>query len=162
VLALSTGAAGAAQTRGKLLISPACFDSLPYGLEHACVVRYPNTTKASLGALYTSVATLVVADSLLIARRDSADSAVAILVDPQVPHGPCARSSGGSNWISPTIAVRFVATRRGKKQADFLVSVRGAAVSTEGNVTGGMSLALCYLAIYAFPLDSLPAPNDGP
>ncbi len=149
------------QTRGKITLSSACFDTLPYGLEHACVIVYPNTAKASLGALYTSVSQRVAADSLLIARQDSADAAVAILVNPQAPHGLCARPSRGPDFISPTIAVRFDASTRGKKQAEYVVTVRGAAVSAEGNANGAVVLALCYLGSYAFPLDSLPR-NDAP
>ena len=120
------------------------------------MIVYPNTTTASLGSLYTSVATHVSADSLLIASRDSADANVAIIVNPQTPHGLCARPSQGPAWISPTIAVRFEARPRGKR-AHYLVTVRGAAVSAAGNAKGAAVLALCYLGTYAFPLDSLPA-----
>ena len=126
------------------------------------MIVYPNMTTASLGSLYTSVATHLSADSLLIASRDSADANVAIIVNPQTPHGLCARPTQGPAWISPTIAVRFEARPRGKKGAYYLVTVRGAAVSAVGNAKGAAILALCYLGSYAFPLESLPPPNHPP
>ena len=129
---------------------------MPYGAAHACEIVYPNTSKRTLGAIYATVAALVMADSLVIARHDSTDTNVAILIDPQPPHGICARPSRGPNWTAPTIGMRFAATLRGEHEADYRIAVRGTAISAEGSTGGGTVLALCYLARYAFPLDSLP------
>ena len=160
LLVLPGAAAGTVQTVGNINIGSTCWDSLPYGVEHACQIVYPNTTRASLGALYTTVATLVAADSLIIARRDSADTGVAIIVSPQPAQGLCTQPRGGPVLISPTIAVRFEARPRGNKEARYLVVVRGTAVSAEGNA-GGMFLALCSIGRYALPLDSLPTRDSG-
>ena len=95
LLVLSAPLSSAAQRPGSLNLSTICFDSLPYGVEHACDIVFPKKTTASLGALYATMAALVAADGLVIARRDSGQKGVAIIVSPQPATRTCLDSTRG-------------------------------------------------------------------
>lgn len=148
------------QKPGDVNLSSTCFDSLPYGSPHSCEILWFNKGKATVGQLFTLITELAIGDSLTVDSRDSADSRVLIVLGPQPAHGTCSHPSHGPEWLSPTVALHFDASRRKKEEVGYAIVVNATAVSVEGNAKGSIALALCYLARYAFTLDSLRPPGN--
>jgi hypothetical protein len=156
----SLSAQNDAHKQGDINLSSTCFDSLPYNVAHPCNAFTAWKSKATLGTLYTRVNSITATDSLSAAAHDSSDTGVAVVAPPQAPHGKCAKPTNGPDWISPSIAIHFDATRLSKKESRYVILVQGSATAVEGNTDGSMVLALCYLARYRIAiqeLDSLPS-----
>lgn len=143
-----------AQDDNSIVLSPECFDTLPYGVERSCEGRFIKKRKVRLANLYSVAANRILADSLIITGRDSADTGVLVLAAPQPAKGHCA-VHGPAQWKQPTVAVRFQATPK-KKETTWLMLVRSTVVAEEGRAAGALSLTICYLSHYLGALDSVP------
>lgn len=146
------GAAG--QEAGKLNVSQACFDSLPYGEAHTCEIVVISRNRIAPAALLTSLLQVVQADTLTVTARDSADDRVLVDLALQPPRGRCAVRFAGLDSLQPQVGAHFDAVRRGRTTGAALV-VRSSVISAPGVEQDALALTLCvsawFLQALAFP-----------
>jgi hypothetical protein len=143
-----------------LLLSQACFDSLPYGSTHLCTGVLQWRSVESLDTLRTRIEAALVHDSAHADMRQIRKKAIAFAVEPHSPKGCCRHPFDTVDSVGALARLRFDASK-GHKGTLAALAVEGRARIYEGGSKYPLMLVLCYLAHYTAALGvSLPQ-NQG-
>ena len=148
-----------AQTE-PILLSAACFDSLPYGSTHSCTAVLQWRSVETLDTLRTRIEAALLHDSAHADVRQIRKKAIAFAVDSHSPKGCCRHPFDTVDSVGALARLRFDASKE-RKATLATLAVEGRARIFEGGSKYPLMLVLCYLAHYTTALGiSLPQ-NEG-
>jgi hypothetical protein len=146
-----------AQTE-PVLLSSACFDSLPYGVKHTCQAFVRWRAGDSLDSLRVRLEAATRADSALPSNSKQRKKDLLVTTAPRRPVGCCRHPFAAVDSLNPEAAVSLVARTTGK-ETEAILEVVASALTYEGATRSPLGLTLCYIAHYSVAL-GLPAPPE--
>jgi hypothetical protein len=142
-----------------VLLSHACFDSLPYGSPHLCTAVLRWRSLDPLDTLRSRIETALAHDNVHADMRRVRKKEIAFAVDSHSPRG-CCRHPFDSDSIGASTRLRFDVSTETKATLATLV-IEGRARIYEGSSKYPLMLVLCYLAHYTAAMGiALPQNKD--
>jgi hypothetical protein len=141
-----------------VLLSSACFDSLPYGAIHHCTAILEWRSAEPLDTLRARLQSALVHDSAAIALRHLGKTSLVFAIDAQPPKG-CCRHGFEADSIEALARLRFDAGRK-RSATVATLAIEGRGRIYQGGSRHPLLLVLCYMAHYSAALGVSPPQKD--